>query len=229
MKQRLWYVLYKLAELGGTQRTIRASTIEMSEILGVSQQTASRHLAELKEIGYITEQTSVNGIEVKLTEKGIDELRSIYLQLKAIIEGPANIITIEGTVFSGLGEGAYYVSQREYSRQFKRKIGFIPYPGTLNLKLLSLEIVKKKELETYPPILIRGFEKHNRQFGDARCYLTRINNESEGAAIMINRTHYDDSVIELIAPLHLKSTLTLKEGDRAILTFFPSKIKVLTK
>ncbi len=223
MKQRLWYTLYKMAELGATKRTIRTSTTELAKTLNASQQTASRHLIELEKKGYIAEQTSFKGIEVRVTDKGMDELRRVYLQLKAMIEGP-NTIIIEGIVFSGLGEGAYYVSQREYNRQFERKIGFEPYPGTLNLKLFPAEIVKKKELETYPPILVKGFERQKRQFGDVRCYLITINDKVEGAAIMINRTHYDDSVIEVIAPTHLKSKLGIKDGDKLILKYFPARI-----
>ena len=221
MKQRLWYTLYKLSELGATQMVVRTSTTDLAKTLEASQQTASRHLMELEKGGYILENASFKGIEVKVTERGIEELRKIYLRLKTIIEGSPNSITIEGTIFSGLGEGAYYISQREYKRQFERKVGFIPYPGTLNLKLSSSEIVKKKELEVYPLILVRGFEGRKRLFGDVRCYPSTINNEIEGAVIVIDRTHYDASVMEVIAPVNLKSRLHLKDGDRIILKFFP--------
>lgn len=224
MKQRLWYTLCELAELGASYRNIKTSTIDLAKILNTSQQTTSRHLIELEKLGYITKNTSFKGIEVKITERGMVELRKIYLQLKAIIESAPNTITVEGTVFSGLGEGAYYIGQRKYGRQFKRKIGFTPYPGTLNLKLLTPEVIKRKELETYPPILVKGFESRNRLFGDVRCYLTKINNEIEGAAIIIDRTHYDDSIIEVIAPECLRTKLNLKDGDRVILHFFPRKL-----
>ncbi|MFH0897694.1 MAG: DUF120 domain-containing protein [Candidatus Bathyarchaeota archaeon] len=221
MKQRLWYTLYKLAELGAINKTVTTSTTELAKNLDSSQQTASRHLTELEKAGYITEQTSFRGIKVRFTDKGMDELQRVYLQLKAIIEGITNIVTIEGTVFSGLGEGAYYVSQ--YRRQFERNIDFVPYPGTLNLKLSPEEVVKKKELETFPPTLVKGFERRNRRFGDVRCYPTTINNEVEGATIIINRTHYDDSVVEVIAPVHLKSKLGIKDGDKVTLKIFPLK------
>lgn len=223
MKQRLWYALYGLAELGAYYRALKTSTTELAKALGVSQQTVSRSLIELEGMGYVLKYASLKGVEVRVTEKGMEELRRIYLRLKAMMETAPSTITLEGTVFSGLGEGAYYVSQREYSRQFERKVSFTPYPGTLNLKLLLPEIVKKRELETYQPILVKGFEKRGRTFGNVRCYLTTINNEVEGAVIMIDRTHYDDSVIEVIAPVHLKSRLSLKDGDRVSLKFFPVK------
>jgi riboflavin kinase len=226
MKQRLWYTLYKLAELGAVQKNVTTSTTEFAKTIDASQQTASRHLAELEKTGYIMKQVSFRGVEVRLTDKGTNELRRVYLQFRTLMEGPPKTLAIEGTVFSGLGEGAYYVSQREYKRQFERKIGFAPYPGTLNMKLSPAEVVKKKELEMYQPTLVEGFESRNRKFGDVQCYPTTINDKVEGAVIIINRTHYDDSVVEVIAPVNLKSRLNIKDGDKVTLKFFPSKTQV---
>jgi len=41
-----------------------------------------------------------------------------------------------------------------------------------------------------------------------------INNREEGALVMALRTHYDRSVIELIAPTYLRSRLKLKDGNK---------------
>ena len=194
----------------------------MAKALNVSQQTASRHLIELEKIGYIMKNASFKAINVRITEKGLEELRRVYLQLKMMMETASSTITIEGTLFSGLGEGAYYVSQKEYNRQFEQKLGFTPYPGTLNLKLSLSDIIKKKELETYPPILVQGFERGNRMFGDVKCYQTTINNEVKGAAIIIARTHHNSSTMEVIAPVQLRTRFNLRDGDRATLCFFSS-------
>jgi len=58
-----------------------------------------------------------------------------------------------------------------------------------------------------------------RSFGGVRCFLATINSV-EGAVVLIGRTHHDDSVIELIAPIHLRSRLNLKDG---------SKVKVIVQ
>ena len=210
-------------KLGANFRAIKTSTTELAQALGISQQTASRHLIELEKADYIMKIASFKGIVVGITEKGLEELRRVYLQLKVVMETAPSTITIEGTLFSGLGEGAYYVSQKKYKRQFEKKLGFAPYPGTLNLKLPVSEIVNKKELETYPPILVKGFERQNRMFGDVRCYQTTVNNEVEGTAIIIARTHYDASTIEVISPVQLRTRLNLKDGDRVTLNFFQRK------
>jgi len=41
---------------------------------------------------------------------------------------------------SGKGEGRFYSSKRKYAEQFSENLGFLPYPGTLNVKLDGGEI-----------------------------------------------------------------------------------------
>jgi riboflavin kinase len=220
MKPRLWYILYKLSELGAIHKTTKTSTTQLARTFNISQQTVSRHIIELEQRGHITRRTSFKGIEIKITRTGTEELRKVYLTLKAVFENQPTNITLKGIVFSGLREGTYYVSQRGYTHQFQKKLGFTPYPGTLNLRLLSTEIDKKRELIAFPSIKIKGFKGSSRRFGDVRCFPTRINDEVDGAAIIIDRTHYDDSVIEVISSVHLRSTLNLNEGDTITLDFF---------
>ena len=40
---------------------------------------------------------------------------------------------INGEVTTGLGKAAYFLSQEFYTKEFKKNLGFIPYPGTLNV------------------------------------------------------------------------------------------------
>ena len=73
-----------------------------------------------------------------IEESGIHRLNKIYKSLQMIMESthPTSIM-LEGTLFTGLGEGAYYVTRDDYRKQFIEKLGFDPYPGTLNIKLTS--------------------------------------------------------------------------------------------
>jgi CTP-dependent riboflavin kinase len=52
-------------------------------------------------------------------------------------------IVLKGTVFSGRGKGRHFVDLPWARKQFQEKLGFNPYPGTLNLRLL-----KKSDLDT---------------------------------------------------------------------------------
>lgn len=213
LKPRLWHVLLKLSELGALYARILVSTIELAGELGVSQQTASRCLMELDEGGCIERQASFQGNHVKLTGRGRKELEEIYLKLRGVFEEKPHAVTFEGKVVTGMGEGAYYMSQKGYREQFLRKLGFNPFPGTLNLRLAPSKAGIKRELETYPAITIKGFKRGKRSFGDVQCFPAVINDSVEGAVTLINRTHHSERVIEVIAPVHLRRRLNLKEGS----------------
>jgi CTP-dependent riboflavin kinase len=47
----------------------------------------------------------------------------------------AGAVTLEGHLCSGLGEGAGFIALDWVEHQFHAKLGFAPYPGTLNLNL----------------------------------------------------------------------------------------------
>jgi len=216
---RLWkrsFVLYKLAEMGAGSRTVKVSTEYLAEKMGASQQTASRYLIQLEKIGWIKRSVTPEGCLVKITDSGMAELKKLYSSLRLIAEAkyPPSV-TLEGVLFSGLGEGAYYVTRDGYRKQFIEKLGFDPYPGTLNLKLTSeYDIKTRSELETYPGIEIEGFKDESRTFGSVRCYPVIINNKVKGAIVCALRSHYNSSVVEVIASTFLRSRLKLKDGNK---------------
>jgi len=215
IKPTLWNTLYKLSELGAYNRTIRVSTNLLAREMGLSQQTISRHLIELERLELIERHISVRGEGINLTEKGVNEIRRVYLSLKSIVEKPTREIMLEGKLFTGMFEGSYYISRDGYRKQFIKKLGFDPYPGTLNLKLSSaFNIRMRRELEANPSIFIEGFKDGERTFGPVRCYPATINDEVEGAVILIDRTHHNSSVLEVIAPVYLRKRLKIKDGSR---------------
>jgi len=212
-----------LAEMGAHRRTAKISTDFLAGKLGVSQQSASRHLIELERKGWIKRNITPEGCLIQVTESGISELKRLYSNLRFLMETvyPPSV-TLEGVVFTGLGEGAYYVSRDHYRRQFIEKLGFDPYPGTLNLKLVTdYDVKTRSELEAYPAIEIEGFKNENRTFGPVKCYPAIIENKVKGALVSALRSHYDASVIELIAPICLRKHLALKDGHKV-------KVEVLT-
>ena len=210
------FILLKLAEMGAHRRTAKISTEYLAEKLGIAQQTASRYLIELERKGWIKRTIKPEGSLIKIDDAGIKELQKLHLNLKLWIEGayPPSV-TLEGTVFTGLGEGAYYTSKEFYKKQFVEKLGFEPYPGTLNLKLTSdYDLKTRMELEAYPAVEIQGFKNEDRTFGAIKCYPAIIGNKVKGALISALRSHYDSSVLELIAPVNLRKQLKLKDGQK---------------
>jgi riboflavin kinase len=209
--------------MGAHRRTAKISTEYLAEKLGISQQTASRYLIELERKGWIQRTITPEGSLIKIDDKGTRELQKLYSNLRFLIEAayPPSI-TLEGTVFTGLGEGAYYISKEHYRKQFIEKLGFDPYPGTLNLKLTTdYDLKTHTELEAYPAIEIQGFKNEDRTFGLVKCYPATIGNKVKGALISALRGHYDSSVVEIIAPVCLRKHLNLKDGYKV-------KVEVLT-
>lgn len=216
---RLWkrfFMLYKLAEMGAGSRTVKVSTEYLAEKMGVSQQTASRYLIQLEKTGWIRRSITPDGCLIKISDSGMAELKKLYSSLRLIMEAkyPPSV-TLEGVLFTGLGEGAYYMTQDGYRKQFIEKLGFDPYPGTLNLKLTAeYDMKTRSELEAYPHIEIQGFKDKFRTFGHVKCYPAIINNKVKGAVICAMRSHYNSSVLEVVAPTFLRSKLKLKDGNK---------------
>ncbi len=223
---RLWkhlFTLYKLAEMGASNRTVKVSTEYLAERMRSSQQTASRHLIQLEKRDWIRRVVTPEGCLIKITTAGTSELKKLYSSLRQVMEAeyPPSV-TLEGVVFTGLGEGAYYVTQEGYRRQFIEKLGFDPYPGTLNLKLATeYDMKTRSELDAYPATEIEGFEDESRTFGHVRCFHALINNKAKGAVVCALRSHYNSSVLEVIAPTYLRGQLKLKDGNKV-------KVEVLT-
>ena len=217
------FTLLKLADMGAHRRVARISTEYLAEKLGMSQQTASRYLIELDRKGWIDRTITTEGCLIRITDSGVKELQKLYSNLRYLMEiAYPPSVTLEGTVFTGLGEGAYYISKEQYRKQFIEKLGFDPYPGTLNLKLTTdYDIKTRAELEAYPAIAIDGFVNENRTFGSVKCYPVTIENKERGALILALRSHYDTSVLEIISPVPIRKHLKLKDGHKV-------KVEVLT-
>ncbi len=222
---KLWkhfFTLYKLAEMGASKRTVKVSTEYLAEKIGASQQTASRHLIELEKKGWITRGITPEGCLIKITEAGVAELKKMYSDMRLIFEAeyPPSV-TLTGVLFTGLGEGAYYVTREQYRKQFIEKLGLDPYPGTLNLKLTNeYDMKARSELEAYPAVEVQGFQDESRTFGSVKCYPAVINNRAKGAVVFALRSHYNSSVLEVIAPSSLRNQLKLKDGHKVKVEVF---------
>jgi len=119
-------------------------------------------------------------------------------------------LVLEGIVVTGLGKGAIFMSIDHYKKEFKDKLGFDPFPGTLNLTVNNEQTSILKNIE---PIRIESFKKDEKTFGGVSCYKIKINN-NDGAIIVPDLTEHDEDMIEIISPVNLKSELKIKDGDK---------------
>ncbi len=210
MKTDILDVLIELAKRKG-----KITTTTLSKKLGSSQQTISRKIRELEGQGMIARTPHHNGQVIALTEKGRGFLRKRFLELRDIIEySKGEGISFGGNLVSGSGEGRYYIGQDKYFLQFHDKLGFRPFLGTLNIRMKSVHDIRtKNEMEKIKPIVVEGFKKEKRTFGDIQCYSCVVNRRVKGAVVIPDRSHHPPDVLEVIAPVYLRKTLSLKEND----------------
>jgi len=120
-------------------------------------------------------------------------------------------LVLSGKIVSGAGEGAYFTQIDWVQQQCAEKLGFKPYPGTLNLEipeefLPTLELLNQKTgIELISP---------DPQFCNALVFRVSLRDIS-GAVILPDekvRVH-PKNIIEIIAPLNIKASLNVKDGD----------------
>jgi len=209
-------ILSQLLIYGARNNFIEITTAELAKKINCSQQLASKELLDLELMGLIERNKNSKKFSIRVTEKGFQEVYNLYLFLKTSIETFRKTINFEGEIISGMGEGSYYMSLPGYKQRFKEKLGYEPYPGTLNIKLNSkLYVDRKKEILKFPAILIDGFSDEMRTYGWVKCYPTLLNESDEinGMVLILERTHYDDTIIEIIAPFSIKDKFKLENGD----------------
>lgn len=116
-------------------------------------------------------------------------------------------IELTGTVFSGDGDGKKFMELPWVKRQITEKLGFTPYPGTLNLKLTKetakhRKLLEKASAEKVLPaegycdgLLFKAF------IGIVQC-----------AIIIPQVAGYPNDLLEVIAPVYLRQALQLEDG-----------------
>ncbi|MDE1727273.1 MAG: DUF120 domain-containing protein [Thaumarchaeota archaeon] len=207
-----------LAELfakGARYNFIPITTSSLGKSIHKSQQAASKHLLELESDGYIERLRTGPKVSVRITTKGHAEMSKIFSALKSSLETFPSYVEFKGVIISGMGEGAYYMSMKGYTKQFKSKLGYIPFPGTLNVKLKDREFIEaKRSLDVHPAIMVNGFSDGKRTYGWVKCYPAKVNNIVDAALILLERTHHDDSIIELISKENIKKSIKLSTGSQ---------------
>ncbi len=209
--------IVELLSKGARHNFVEVTTAELGKSISRSQQAASKHLLELENSGYIERIRRGQKFAVRVTDKGHTEIQNLFSSLHAALEPSPAAIDFEGSVVSGMGEGAYYMSLEGYRRQFKDKLGYEPYPGTLNVRLVDqLYMNARRELGRHPSIFVDGFSDSTRTYGWVKCYRAIINDGAvdNAAVLVLERTHYDDSMLEVIAPVSIKQAAGIKNGDR---------------
>jgi len=126
-------------------------------------------------------------------------------------------LVITGKIVSGAGEGAYFTQIGWVQQQCYEKLGFKPYPGTLNLKISEefLPAIQLLDQKTGSELI-----SPDPQFCNARVFQVSLQ-DIIGAVILPEekvRIH-PKNIIEIIAPQNIKASLNVKDGDSVTVVF----------
>jgi riboflavin kinase len=124
------------------------------------------------------------------------------------------VTSLAGLVTSGLGQGAYFMSLPWVRDAVQGLIGFAPYPGTLNLRLDSDTVRVWRQIQDGPAVVLAPPPT---EACGARLFPALIGADVEAAVIVPDVTGYRDDTLELVAAVHLRSVLRLRDEDRVSL------------
>ncbi len=119
---------------------------------------------------------------------------------------------IKGIVISGAHEGSYFMSLDVYQGEFLKKLGFKPFPGTLNLEISQEDVKKIHDLSDK-----MGIIKGSGKFGDVKFLPAQLNREISGAILFPVKTSHPDKILEFVAEENLRKSYHLKDGDATTL------------
>jgi len=118
-------------------------------------------------------------------------------------------LTLKGKVFSGSGEGAEFIRLSWVRKQIAEKLDFIPYIGTLNIKLTAESVAVKKSLKNARAVEILPIKG----FCRGRCFPACLIQDLKCAIIIPEVKNYPEDIIEVVAPVNLREKFKLKDGD----------------
>ena len=122
---------------------------------------------------------------------------------------------IDGEVTTGLGKAAYFLSQEFYTKEFKKNLGFIPFPGTLNVVVSDDYLDEINEIKNNCKNLIKPDEG----FGAVKYIKAKLNDKIDGAIVFPAKTTHEENYLEFISENKLRDQLGLNDGDVISLEF----------
>jgi riboflavin kinase len=122
---------------------------------------------------------------------------------------------LEGRIFRGKGEGAKFMKLPWVKKQIKEEFGFVPYPGTLNVRITEVSVKLKSALAEGNGVKIlpaTGFHR-------GKCFQA-FTAELKCAIVVPEVPGYPEDLIEIIGPKNLRKKHHLSNGD-------PVEVKVM--
>jgi riboflavin kinase, archaea type len=124
-------------------------------------------------------------------------------------------VEIHGRLVRGLGEAPAFTQLPWVVEQCRTKLGFEPYPGTVNLEVLSEDMASWQELKAQAGVLLVPPDP---AFCDAGCQPVTIDGKLGAATITPHVEGYPADKLELLAPCNVMQALQLSFGQEVTLT-----------
>jgi riboflavin kinase, archaea type len=122
---------------------------------------------------------------------------------------------IKGKIVRGVGESSSFMAIPWVSKQMRQKLGFQPYGGTLNIAVEDPEVQRS--------LKARGGDRLRSEaagFCDALIFSGTIAGKYECGIVLPLVSNYDECLLEILAPVHIKDSLGLKDGDEITLELY---------
>ncbi|HBE44693.1 MAG TPA: hypothetical protein DDW17_04365 [Deltaproteobacteria bacterium] len=124
-------------------------------------------------------------------------------------------IKVRGELFSGLVKGSEFTQLDWVKRQMIEKVGFEPFPGTINLRISAEDFVFFMAIKDSGETLIPP----SPQFCDAKLLKVSINGIDAAAVFPDKEVWAYSNTLEIMAPVFVRKTLEVREGDILIVDY----------
>ena len=112
---------------------------------------------------------------------------------------------LRGRVASGVGDLSHWMI--EYADLYERETGMRLHPGSLNVVLPEPWVVENAPLRLEPPDIAIGMNIVPCEIAGTAGFILRTDKNNAGLG------DHDPRVIEIAAPVHLRSALGVDDGD----------------
>jgi len=118
-----------------------------------------------------------------------------------------------GRIVSGPKEGAYWISM--YADKIAEKVGFHPFPGTLNIRVEGPIHYPEKG------IFVPSWRERGKYFGSVFLFPAEMLNMK--VWVVLPEVNNENDVIQVISDKRLRTYLGLRDGDEVEIEMFDAK------
>ena len=121
------------------------------------------------------------------------------------------MVSLRGVVTTGLGQGGRFMAVDWVREGIRRLVGFDPYPGTLNVRLVEPAALHAWRRISHDATL--RLDPPPPETCGARLVLATLMPDVAAAIVVPDVTGHGDDLLELVAAVHVRNHLGLQEHD----------------